>query len=342
MTQQNPYALQNGSHSASLFRAASYSPFLAGGIVAPSEYAVSAQSTPNMSVQVAGGRAWIPGTQVSNVSGQGFSTQAGYFALNDAPATVTIATANATNPRIDTVYVAVNDSFYSGTNNNAVIGVVTGTPASSPVAPAAPSNSLTLATVAVAANATSITNSNISNGTTASLLTVARGGFDPVLSTARPTTGLYAGYPIYETDTGRRYTYSGTAWQYAGGNPPPIVAVTLQGGWTAYPGAAPGVYKDASGLVHFVGGVVNSSSYNPNSAAASVCQLPSGYYDPNLTQAVMFSLNAGGVVIYGQITSGGMLQVTASPSTSVAASTGHRLELIAPLHLTYAGAVPLS
>jgi hypothetical protein len=60
--------------------------------------------------------------------------------------------------------VAVQDAYYGGTANNQVLfQAVTGTPASSPVAPAAPANSITLAYVAVAANATSIVNANITD-----------------------------------------------------------------------------------------------------------------------------------------------------------------------------------
>lgn len=167
-----PAYLQNASHSAALFRQAMSNPYVAAGILAPGELAVGAQATPNMSVQVGAGRAKVAGSQISPptlLSGgtASFTTQAMYDVLNDSSVTLTIATADPTNPRIDTVYVAVQDSYYSGANNQAVLGVVTGTPAPSPVAPAAPSNSLIIGLVAVAANATSIVTGNISwSGTT--------------------------------------------------------------------------------------------------------------------------------------------------------------------------------
>lgn len=46
-------------------------------------------------------------------------------------------------------------------------------------------------------------------------------GTDPsiqlVTSTTRPTTGLFDGLAIYETDTDRFFIYNGTAWVYRGG-----------------------------------------------------------------------------------------------------------------------------
>ena len=162
MTVQSPPAfLQNASHSAALFRQASTSFVGTFGVAAAGELAVSQTATPSMAVSIGAGRAWIPGSSVSNVSGLTFSTQAAYFALNDASVTVTVAASDPTNPRIDVVYIAVNDSYYSGAANTAVLGVVTGVPAASPAAPAAPSNSVVLATVAVAAGSTTIVNGNI-------------------------------------------------------------------------------------------------------------------------------------------------------------------------------------
>jgi hypothetical protein len=57
----------------------------------------------------------------------------------------------------------VNDSFYSGALNNVVFSVIAGTPAGSPVAPATPSNSLSLATIAVGAGVTTIGQVNLTD-----------------------------------------------------------------------------------------------------------------------------------------------------------------------------------
>lgn len=40
------------------------------------------------------------------------------------------------------------------------------------------------------------------------------GNVTPTTSTTHPTTGLYAGMPIYETDTGLAASWSGSAWAY--------------------------------------------------------------------------------------------------------------------------------
>lgn len=152
-----PSWLQNGSHPAENDRLTTTGILWKSQGVADYGSMVVAQSaTPGMSVQIAAGHALIAGTQTAS---QGF-----YIAYNDAATTVAIATANPSNPRIDRIVVAVQDAFYGGTANNQVIfQAVTGTPASSPVAPSAPDNSLTLAYVAVGAGVTSITNANITD-----------------------------------------------------------------------------------------------------------------------------------------------------------------------------------
>lgn len=157
-----PYALQNASHSAAVFRQSASAAFLWPGILGVGELAVSAQSTPNMSVVLGPGRAKVGGTNVAAPAGLLFTTQAMYDVLNDGNITLTIAAANATNPRIDAIYIGVQDSFYSGSTNQAIAGVVTGVAAATPVPPAVPSNALLLGYVAVAANASSIGSSNIS------------------------------------------------------------------------------------------------------------------------------------------------------------------------------------
>lgn len=206
--QSPPFALQNALHSAALFRQAASANLYGAGVLGSGELAVTAQGTPNMSVAVAAGRAWITGTQAAAPTGMAFTTQGQYFALNDAPATVTIATADPTNPRIDVAYIAVQDSFYSGSTNAAVLGVVTGIPAPSPVAPALPSNALALATIAVAANATSITSGNITSSRVGSLTTPQA---YTCTSTSRPGS-VWAGFEIYETDTGLFRMWTGSVW----------------------------------------------------------------------------------------------------------------------------------
>ncbi len=159
-----PYALQDVTHPAALFRQASSSLVPpGGGIINRGDLTVSQTGTASMAVVVGVGRIWIPGTEEGNVTGGNFSTQSMYYAENEAATTVTVATANANNPRIDVVYVSVNDQAYSGTLNQAKIGIVTGTPNATPVAPGLPNNAVALANVAVAANASSIITANITN-----------------------------------------------------------------------------------------------------------------------------------------------------------------------------------
>ena len=150
-----PSWLQNGSHPAENDRLTTQALWATTGIIAPSSLAVTANAPTNMSVNVASGWAAIVGTIQPNMGT--------YVAYNDATVNLPIATANPTNPRIDLVCVTVNDSYYTGSTDNVVIQVVTGTPAGSPVVPATPANSIPLARVAVAAGALAITSGNITD-----------------------------------------------------------------------------------------------------------------------------------------------------------------------------------
>lgn len=161
-----PAFLQNGSHSADLFRQAVSSLVPpGGGLVTSGDLAVTQTGTASMNILVGVGRAWVPGTNVGNVTGGNFSKQAMYFALNDAAATVTVGTSDPTNPRIDVVYLAIQDSQYAGTANTAVLGIAQGVPTSGATYPAnataIPSNAIALAWINVTAGAAAILNSNI-------------------------------------------------------------------------------------------------------------------------------------------------------------------------------------
>jgi hypothetical protein len=154
-----PSWLQQGSHPAENDRLTMQGIVSSTGILGSTSLAVTAQASPNMTVNIATG--W--GAVVSSTANAGV-----YTFYNDATTVATITTADATNPRIDRVVATINDAYYSGVLNNVVFTVVAGTPAASPTAPATPSNSISLATIAVAAGATSITGANITDTRVAS------------------------------------------------------------------------------------------------------------------------------------------------------------------------------
>ena len=156
MTLQTPPSwLQAGSYPAQYDRLTAQALWATTGIIGSSSLAVTENSPPGMSVRVASGWAAIVGTTTTNMGV--------YTIFNDAINTLTITTADPTNPRIDLVCATVRDAFYSGANNDVIFQVIAGTPAGSPVAPALPANSISLATVAVGATVTQINTANITD-----------------------------------------------------------------------------------------------------------------------------------------------------------------------------------
>lgn len=111
-------------------------------------FMVSENGTPDMNVLVGTGRAWFDHT----------------WTFNDADVAVSVSTADALLPRIDVVYLEINED--TGTRANSV-NILTGTPASTPVAPTltntATVHQYPLAHIYVGAGVTSITNANITN-----------------------------------------------------------------------------------------------------------------------------------------------------------------------------------
>jgi hypothetical protein len=156
MTLQTPPSwLQAGSYPAQYDRLTAQALWATTGIIGSPSLAVTANSPAGMSVRVASGWAAIVGTTTTNMGV--------YTIFNDAQDTLTITTADPTNPRIDLVCATVRDAFYSGANNDVIFQVIAGTPAGSPVAPALPANSISLATVAVGAAVTQINTGNITD-----------------------------------------------------------------------------------------------------------------------------------------------------------------------------------
>jgi hypothetical protein len=150
-----PSWLQNASHPAENDRLTTQALWATTGIINSASLAVTANSPAAMNVYVADGWAAIVGTTQADMGT--------YVAYNDASVLLTITTANPTNPRIDLICMTVNDSYYTGVTDNVVFQVIAGTPASTPVAPTLPANSISLATVYVGAGALSITSGNITD-----------------------------------------------------------------------------------------------------------------------------------------------------------------------------------
>lgn len=173
-----------------------------GGVARAGDFAVTERGAgANMSVDVAAGGAMVGGTESA--------TQGEYFVFSTATINVAITAADATNARIDIVGIRVQDSEYSGASDDAVVTVITGTPAAVPAEPSLPANFLTLARVDVPAADTAIQNAQITNRRRR---IAALGGTLVCTSSTRPATGLWDGQRIYETDTHEHFFYNGSVW----------------------------------------------------------------------------------------------------------------------------------
>jgi hypothetical protein len=186
MTLQTPPSwLQAGSYPAQYDRLTAQALWATTGTIGTSSLAVSPNSPAGMSVRVASGWAAIIGTTTTNMGV--------YTIFNDATDTLTITTADPTNPRIDLVCATVRDAFYSGANNDVIFQVVAGTPAGSPVAPSLPANSISLATIAVGAAVTQINAGDIIDTRVAATTNLAVGDITSVTAGAGLSGGGSSG-----------------------------------------------------------------------------------------------------------------------------------------------------
>jgi hypothetical protein len=222
--------LQNGSYGASPIRRALAS-IIRPGIISAGDLAVSQNGTPNMSVNIATGAAWVPGTELP--ASQGY-----YFFENiTAVLNKSVAASDPTNGRRDLVVARIKDQEFSGLLNTADIEVVTGTPAASPADPTVPANCWVLARLTVAAGVTTIVTGNITDLRTSyptQTRSAALGGFIPILSSNPPTSGLYPGLPLWATDAKGLYVYNGTTFDLVTTVPTAWVAPTLLNSWANF------------------------------------------------------------------------------------------------------------
>lgn len=171
---QIPYVIRGREHTPELFRQALQGLLSGTGVQAPGDLQVKAFG--GMIVEVAIGGVYIPGTQGFshriNTGSQSatfpaakanFTSQGTYAAYNNATVLLTLGTASSVHPRIDLVVVKVEDTEYSGSNNQCVLAVVTGTPEASPKPPTVPENCVVLAKVEVPTSATEIKAANVTD-----------------------------------------------------------------------------------------------------------------------------------------------------------------------------------
>lgn len=156
MALRNPPSwLQNALHPAENDRLTMQAIWATTGIIGTASCAVTASSPAAMTVEVAQGWGVIVGNFQANMGVYNF--------YNDATVVLPIAIADPVNPRIDRVVVTIQDSYYTGSADDVIFQVIAGTPAGSPVAPAVPTNSISLATVLVGATVTQINSGNITD-----------------------------------------------------------------------------------------------------------------------------------------------------------------------------------
>lgn len=158
MPERNPPSwLQAGQHPSEHDRLLLGALVPQEGVVTSADLLVYQNATPNMSVNVAAGSAFVK-NDLATYGGT-------YHVVNDSVRNLTIAAADATNPRNDLVVARIRDAQYAGAANTWDLFVIGGTPAATPVDPVIPTDGsyLPLARVRVNAAATSIIDANITD-----------------------------------------------------------------------------------------------------------------------------------------------------------------------------------
>lgn len=166
-----------------------------------------------MTVSVAPGSFAVPA---------GSPAAGGYTSTLATSGTLTVQTADPSNPRIDIVVAFVNDLGTS--SSSGAVEIITGTAAASPSAPSAPASSVTLAQLTIPAGTSTVTSGMIADKR---LYTVAAGG---VLVSPKATapTG-YTGLLAYDAASGSFYHLTGSGARQAKVLPFAPVHVVLTG-----------------------------------------------------------------------------------------------------------------
>lgn len=158
-----------------------------GGVIGGAGLNVGVSSGMNITVQ--------PGSFVAPNSGT--PTAGAYVSTLSSQATLTVATSDPVNPRIDIVTATIVDN--GDDTSFGEVQIITGTAAPSPTAPSLPANSILLAQIAVGAAVTSIVSGNISDQRP---FTTATGG---VLVAVKGDVTGYTGQLAFDKASGSFY-----------------------------------------------------------------------------------------------------------------------------------------
>lgn len=144
---------------------------------------------------------------------QASTTQGAYEWASDADITGSVTAADATNPRVDILYIQVNDSS-SGDGSGALTAPVTyqaGTPAASPTAPTLPPRSFLVATISVPKTGAGSPTATLNHA----FFAAAGAPLQVFTQAERDALTIYTGLAVERMDLGGAIeVYDGTRWSF--------------------------------------------------------------------------------------------------------------------------------
>ena len=312
MTVNNPPSyLQNDGPNAEQHRSHMTATFGGQpGVLESTHLEVTEKSgTPDMSVDVAGGKVLVAGTEGTY---QGL-----YLCHNRGTTNLAISASDPTNDRYDLIVATVEDADYSGATDAWKLDVVSGTPAATPLFPSIDDNTFVLATVLVQNGVSSILNADITDlrtGTdTDGTTTLTNYGTAPtpgkiVCNSARRPQSPFTGMEIYETDTDNTYIYDGSDWALTAGYEESTLTLGTNIGTLGAPyGSTVRCRLGPDGKVTIVGTITNTSGGNII-GTYTLATVPSGYR-PDIQVITHCNVNAVGTGVRVDVDTSGVVSL---------------------------------
>lgn len=181
------------------------------GVDSHTSFLVTQRPTASMKLNVSQGSAFVQGTRVAH--------QGMYHVYNDGAVEVDIRSSHSSMDRMDLISLVVEDSQYTSINpSTARIQVTEGTPASSPVVPLSPPDSIPLATIIVRRGVTAIGRADIQPQAPRA---TSLGGIAYARNYVEMAEGLpkIEGLHVYRRDIDRLMRCDGRTWDYINTKP---------------------------------------------------------------------------------------------------------------------------